>query len=91
MEPRKRTHLVHELMQEAHLMMGTLEKAMEGERSEECHPALHGTHHPHGPYSLAEEHTSWGNVLRALTEIQTALHQIEQSEQHRRERLTPSA
>ena len=32
MEPRKRTHLVNELMQEAHLMMGALEKAMEGER-----------------------------------------------------------
>ena len=35
MEPRNRTHLVNELMQEAHLMMGVLEKAMEGERSEE--------------------------------------------------------
>jgi len=91
MDPRQRTPLGHALMDEANHMRVVLEKAMEGERSEECHPALHGTHHPHGPYSLAEEHTSWGNVLRALTEIQTALHQIEQSEQHRRERLTPSA
>ena len=41
MEPRKRTHLVHELMQEAHLMMGTLEKAMECERSEERHKPRH--------------------------------------------------
>ena len=38
MEPRKRTHLVNELMQEAHLMMGVLEKAMQGERIEESHP-----------------------------------------------------
>jgi hypothetical protein len=38
MEPRKRTHLVNELMQEAHLMMGVLEKAMQGERLEESHP-----------------------------------------------------
>jgi type II secretory pathway component PulJ len=28
MEPRKRTHLANELMQEAHLMMGVLEKAL---------------------------------------------------------------
>ena len=41
MDPRKRTHLVHELMQEAHLMMGTLEKAMECERSEERHKPRH--------------------------------------------------
>jgi hypothetical protein len=91
MEPRKRTHLVNELMDEGNRMMGVLEKAMEGERSEERHPALHGTHHPHGQYSLEDEHTSWGNVLRSLTEIQTELEQIAQSEQHRRERLTPSA
>lgn len=91
MEPRKRTHLVNELMEEANLMMGVLEKAMEGERSEEIHSALHGTHHAHGQYSLEDEHKSWGNILRALTEIQTELEQIAQSEQHRRERLTPSA
>src|SRR5512145_368927 len=35
MEPRQRTHLVNELMQEVHLMMGVLEKAMQGERIEE--------------------------------------------------------
>jgi len=40
MEPRKRTHLVNELMEEANRMMGVLEKAMEGERREESHPAL---------------------------------------------------
>jgi hypothetical protein len=38
MAPRKRTHLVHELMHEAQLMMGVLEKAMQGERIEERHP-----------------------------------------------------
>ena len=89
MEPRKRTHLVNELMQEAHLMMGALEKAMEGERIEEIHPAMHGTHHPQGHYSLEDEHKSWGKVLRALTEIQTELDQIEQSEHHRIEREMP--
>ncbi len=86
MEPRQRTHLVNELMEDANLMMGVLEKAMEGERREESHPALHGTHHPHGQYSLEDEHKSWGKVLRALTEIQTELNQIEHSERQRMER-----
>ncbi len=91
MEPRERTHLVNRLMEEANLMMGVLEKAMEGERIEESHPALHGTHHALGQSSLEDEHKSWGKVLRALTEMQTALDQIEQSEQHRREKGIPSA
>jgi hypothetical protein len=90
MEPRKRTHLVNELMEEAHLMMGVLEKSMEGQRIEESSPAKHGTHHAQGQYSLEDEHKSWGKVLRALTEIQTELDQIEQSEHQRIERLTPS-
>ena len=59
MEPQKRTHLVNELMQEAHLMMAALEKAMEGERVEASHPTLHGTHHPQGPYRLEDEHKAW--------------------------------
>ena len=91
MEPRKRTHLVNELMQEAHLMMGALEKAMEGERIEESHPAKHGTQYSQGQYSLEDEHKAWGKVLRALTDIQTELDQIEHCEHYRIERLTPSA
>jgi hypothetical protein len=86
MEPRKRTHLVNELMQEAHLMMGALEKAMEGERIEESHPTLHGSHHPQGQYSLEDEHKLWGNILKALTDIQTELDQIEHAEHQRIER-----
>jgi hypothetical protein len=36
-------------MQEAHHMMGVVEKAMEGERLEERHPTLHGApHHENG-------------------------------------------
>jgi hypothetical protein len=36
-------------MQEAHRMMGVVEKAMEGERLEERHPILHGApHHENG-------------------------------------------
>jgi len=86
MESHKRTEMVNRLMEEANLMMGVLEKAMQGERIEERQPAMHGTHHPQRQYSLEDEHKSWGKVLRALTEIQTALEQIEQSEHHRVER-----
>lgn len=86
MEPRERTHLVNRLMEEANLMMSVLEKAMEGERIEEIHPAMPGTHHAQGEYSLEDEHKSWGKVLRALTVIQTELDQIEQSEHQRVER-----
>ena len=91
MESHKRTELVNRLMEEANLMMGVLEKAMAGERIEKSQPAMHGTHHPHGPYSLEDEHTSWGTILRTLTAIQTELEQIENAEQHRREQRTPSA
>ena len=83
MEPRKRTHLVNELMQEAHRMMGVLEKAMEGQRVDERHPTLHGAHHPQGQYSLEDEHQSWGKVLRALTDVQTELDQLEHYEHQR--------
>jgi hypothetical protein len=85
MEPRKRTELVNRLMEEAHLMMGVLEKAMAGERIEESHPTP-GTHHPQEEYSLEDEHKSWGKVLRGLTEMQTELDQIEHTERQRVER-----
>jgi hypothetical protein len=86
MEPRKRTDLVNELMQEANLMMAALEKAMQGERFEETHPALHGTQPHEGQYSLEDEHKAWGRVLKALTDIQTELERIEHSEHQRVER-----
>jgi hypothetical protein len=91
MEPRQRTHLVNELMDEAHLMMGALEKAMEGARSEASHPTLHGMQPPQGSSSLEEEHQAWSKVLRALTAIHTELEHIAHAEQQRRERLTPNA
>jgi len=77
--------LVNELMQEANLMMAALEKAMEGERFEETHPALHGTHHE-GHASLEDEHKAWGNNLKALTDIHTELERIEHAEHQRVER-----
>lgn len=90
MEPRKRTHLVNELMQEANLMMAALEKAMQGERFEETHPSLHGTHHE-GHYSLEDEHKAWGKILRALSHIYTELDRIKYSERQRTEHLASSA
>jgi hypothetical protein len=90
MEGHHRTHLVNQLMDEANLRMSVLEKAMEGERHEQSHPALHGTPHPRGAYRLEDEHKAWGTVLRALTEIQTALEQITHAEQHRMARSRDS-
>jgi hypothetical protein len=86
MEPRKRTELINTLIDEAHLMMGVLEKAMQGERIEERHPALHGTHHLQRDDRLEDEHKSWGKVLRTLTELHTELEQIESAERQRIER-----
>jgi len=90
MEPRKRTHLVNELMQEANLRMAALEKAMQGERFEEMHPALHRTQHHEGHYSLEDEHKTWGKILRALTDIYPELDKIEHSERQRTERFASS-
>ena len=90
MERHKRTHLVNSLMEEANLMMGVLEKAMQGERIEESFLAQHGTQHPHGQYSLEDEHKAWGKILRALTEIHTELESIEHSERERIEQRMPS-
>jgi hypothetical protein len=42
--------------------------------------------HPQGQYSLEDEHKSWGKILKALTDIQTELDQIEHSEHQRLER-----
>ena len=91
MEPRKRTHLANELMQEANHMMAALEKAMEGERIEHSHPSLPGTQHPQRHYSLEDEHKAWGEILNALTNIQTKLESIEHSEHQRTEQGVPSA
>jgi hypothetical protein len=91
MEPRKRTHLVNELMQEANLMMAALEKAMEGERIEQRHPSLPGTPHPQRHSSLEDEHKAWGQILDALTDMQTKLEKIEQAEHQRTAQGVPSA
>jgi hypothetical protein len=83
MEARKRTELLNALIEEAHLMMGVLEKAMQGERIEERQPAMHGTHLPQREDRLEDEHKSWGKILRGLTEIHTELEQIEHAERQR--------
>src|SRR5262245_54557229 len=90
MEPRKRMHLVNELMQEANLMMTALEKAMQGRRIEETAPAKHGTQHAQRPYSLEDEHKEWRMILRALTDMQATLERIEHAEQERIEQRMPS-
>jgi hypothetical protein len=86
MEQHKRTHLVNLLMEEATLMQGVLEKAMEGQRTEERQQTLHGVHHAHGEYSLQDEHAAWEKIVQALHGIQTELDQIAGAERQRVER-----
>jgi hypothetical protein len=91
MDPRQRTHLVNALMQEAHRMMVALEKAMAGDRSEERHPALHGTQPTQRHSSLEDEPKDWGTILKALTDMQTTLESIEHAERQRTAAGVPSA
>jgi hypothetical protein len=86
MEPQQRTHLVNQLMDEARLMQGVLEKAMEGQRTEARRPNLHGTHNAHEAYSLLDEQASWEKIMQALQGIQTELEQIAEAERQRVER-----
>jgi len=83
MEPQKRTHLVNCLMEEATLMQGVLEKAMEGQRTEARQQTLHGTHHPHGEYSLHDEHAAWEKVVQSLQAVQSELDLIAHAERQR--------
>jgi len=83
METQQRTHLVNQLMEEAQRMMGVLEKAVEGQESDDTHPTLHGSHHSPRPYSVREEHAAWEKVCEALHDIQADLEQIAQAEHHR--------
>jgi hypothetical protein len=53
---------------------------MAGARIEASYPTLPRAQHPQGHYRLEEEHPSWGNVLKAVTDLQTELAQIEQAE-----------
>jgi hypothetical protein len=88
MEPRKRTHLVTELVNEATLMQSVLEKAMEAKQLEitQIKQSGHITDdEPNAPpvYTLQEEHAAWKQVLHSLQEIQTALDRIEHAERQR--------
>jgi hypothetical protein len=95
MEPRQRTQLIQALVAEARLMRGVLEQAIEAKQMEakQRTESQHITDDEPAPppaSTIQDEHTSWGKVLRALTDIQTELYQIEYSEHQRTERFTPS-
>ena len=96
MEPRKRTHLVNELMEEARRMMSVLTKSMEG-KEEEAHLKEGSLHmpdnapYPPSTYTLEQEQAAWEQVCGALHDMQAQLDLIELAERERIERLTPSA
>jgi len=96
MEPQKRTHLVNTLRQEASFMLAALENAMAAKRKEarqieESHHITDDEPTPPPASTLPDERTSWGQILRILTEVQTELEKIEQFERQRLVRFTPSA
>jgi hypothetical protein len=79
MEPRRRTHLVNELRDEATLMQSALHKSLEAiqTRGQAKTPAA---------ASLREEYAAWARVLQGLKAIQAELDRIEHTERARIDR-----
>jgi hypothetical protein len=79
MEPRRRTHLVNELMDEATLMQSALHKSLEARQTR-------GQTETPTAYGLREEYASWERVLQGLKVIQAELDRIERAERARIDR-----
>jgi hypothetical protein len=81
MEPRRRTHLVNELMDEATLMQSALQTSLQAQQTS-------GQTESPGAYRLREEYASWERVLQGLKVIQAELNRIEHAERERRDRAS---
>ena len=79
MEPRRRTHLVNELMDEATLMQSALQKSLETRQTR-------GQSETPAAYGLRQEYASWERVLQGLKVIQAELDRIERAERARIDR-----
>jgi hypothetical protein len=79
MEPRRRTHLVNELRDEATLMQSALHKSLEARQTR-------GQAQTPAAASLREEYASWARVLQGLTALQAELDRIEHMERARIDR-----
>jgi hypothetical protein len=96
MEPQKCTQLVTRLLEEATRMQTVLEQAIATKEREAAHIEASGHITDDEPtptpvYTLEEQYDAWEKIARALSDIQTELHQIAQLEHQRLERGTPNA
>ena len=91
MEPQDRTQLVTRLLEEATRMQTVLEQAMAAKEQEAAQIEASGHITDDEPlptqvYTLEEQYDAWEKIARALSDIQTELNGIEQTEQQSRQR-----
>jgi len=86
MEPQERTQLVTRLLEEATHMHTVLEQAIAAKAQETAQIEASGHITDDEPlptpvYTLDEQYDAWEKIARALTDIQTELNHIAQTEQ----------
>ena len=91
MEPQERSQLVTRLLEEATRMQTLLEQAIAAKEQEAAQIEASGHITDDEPlptpvYTLEEQYDAWEKIARALSDIQTELDQIEQSEQQSMQR-----
>ena len=91
MEPQERTQLVTRLLEEATRMQTVLEQAIAAKEQEaaQIEASGHITDDeplPTSVYTLEEQYDAWEKIARALSDIQTELNCIEQTEQQSMQR-----
>jgi hypothetical protein len=91
MEPQERTQLVTRLLEEATRMQTVLEQAIAAKEQEAAQIEASGHITDDEPlptpvYILEEQYDAWEKIARALSDIQTELHRIEQAEQQSMQR-----
>ena len=91
MEPQERTQLVTRLLEEATRMQTVLEQAMAAKEQEAAQIEASGHITDDEPlptpvYTLEQQYDAWEKIARALSDIQTELNCIEQTEQQSMQR-----
>jgi hypothetical protein len=91
MEPQERTQLVTRLLEEATRMQTLLEQAIDAKEREAAQIEASGHITDDEPlptpvYALTQQYDAWEKIARALSDIQTELNCIEQTEQQSMQR-----
>jgi hypothetical protein len=91
MEPQERTQLVTRLLEEATRMQTLLEQAIDAKEREAAQIEASGHITDDEPlptpvYTLTQQYDAWEKIARALSDIQTELNCIEQTEQQSMQR-----